>query len=75
MSRCYDRGPTAVLSHICLELSFYSILPTVCMDSFSDHLVSVYDPLPMSHERLQSQSIADDGLAQTDPIVFEDKIS
>lgn len=62
-----------MLSHICLELSVYSILPIVCMDSFDDHLVNVHDPLPMSHGGLQLQSTADDGLAQTDPIVFEEK--
>ena len=64
-----------MLSHIWLELSVYSILPTVCMDSFDDHLVSIHDPLPMSHEGLQLQPTADDGLAQTDPIVLEEKRS
>ena len=68
-----SRGPTTVLSHICLELSVHSILPTVCMDSFDDHLVSVHDPLPLSHGGLQLQSTADDGLAQTDPIVLEEE--
>jgi hypothetical protein len=43
------------------------------MDSFDDHLVSVHDPLPLSHGGLQLQFTADDGLAQTDPIVLEEK--
>ena len=47
-----------MLSHICLELSVYSILPILYMDSFDDHLVSVHDPLPKSQGGLQLQPTA-----------------
>ena len=43
------------------------------MDSFSDQLVSGYQPLPISHGGEQSAYISDDELAQTDHVVFQEK--
>jgi hypothetical protein len=43
------------------------------MDSFSDHLVTDYQPLPIFHGGEQSVCISDDEFAQTNPLVFQEK--
>lgn len=45
------------------------------MDSFSDHLVSGYQPLLISDGWEQSACISDDELAETNPLVFQEKQS
>ena len=46
------------------------ILPSVFTNSFGDHLVSAYQPLPISHGGLQWACILDEELAQIDLGVF-----